>query len=451
VSAGEPDSRPDDASSGKLHDFAEEHGQRETDDIDDLTGREPAARRARRGRRGLTAGGGLVGAAALICALATGSAAASPSTSEPLWTCRASALSASIAGENRVEPVLANGNPDIAGGASPDFAQCADADVGENNLATPLGLPASLLSAPTAYASTSISPEIGQSSQQSFVARGGVENLAINLGSPTTILGVAAANASVTGTCENGTPTVTGTSQAVNLTLGGYTLSLDPLLTAVSRLLAPLHEIISIKVDEQIPTATGLTVDALHVTVLNSATNAPVVDLIVGQATGGFDPGVCSPTTQNLTPPAVAPTPTTTTAASGVGLINQAYNGNIGSATGPQATCGHLTMYFVADHRTTLTDVYGQRQVTRGQIVSCGADPKPIVGARIDVIHIVDGKRLVKTGLRSRADGALTLILPLNLSTREIEYDYRGKLDSTRVTSKQVLHLTVGKASARRA
>jgi hypothetical protein len=388
---------------------------------------------------------GLIGAATIIGGLVVGSGSASAFSSEPLWTCRGSALSASVSGQNRVEPVVANGNPDTGGGASPNYAQCVDSDVGENNLASPVGLPANFLSAPTADASTTISPEIGPSIQQTFVAKGGVENLAINLGSATTILGVGAANASVTGTCKNGTPTLTGTSQAVNLTLGGSTLSLDPLLTAVSQLLAPLHEIISIKVNEQIATATGLTVNALHITVLNSATNAPVVDLIVGQAVGGFDPNVCNPSEQYIIPPGISGTGGSNSANSGVGLVNQAYNGNIGSATGPKATCGHLTMYFVANHGKSLTSIYGRRQVTRGKIISCGSHPEGIVGARIDVIHVVGGKHLVKTGLRSRAGGALTLILPLNLTTREIEYEYRGKLNSLHVTSEQDLHLTVKK------
>jgi len=414
--------------------------------MDDSKGRALGAGIVGRALPRLVARGGLVGAAAIIGGLVIGSASASAFSSEPLWTCRGSALSVSVSGQNRVEPVVANGNPDTANGASPDYAQCVDSDVGENNLATPVGLPANFLSAPTADASTTITPEIGPSIQQSFVAKGGVENLALNLGGPTTILGVGAANAQVTGVCKNGAPSLTGTSQAVNLTLGGSTLSLDPLLTSLSQLLAPLHEIISIKVNEQIATATGLTVNALHITILNSTTNAPVVDAIVGQAVGGYNTNVCNPNAQYIIPPGINGSGGSSTSSnSGVGLTNQAYNGNIGSSTGPEATCGHLTMYFVANHTKTLTNIYGRRQVTRGRIISCGNHPEGIVGARIDVIHIVGGKHLVKTGLRSRGGGALTLILPLNLTSRTIEYDYRGKLNSLHITSQQLLHLTVKK------
>jgi hypothetical protein len=388
--------------------------------------------------------GGLLGVAAVTGGFVAGSASASTGSAEPLWTCRASALSASVSGQNRVEPVVADGSPDTVDGASPDYAQCADAEVGEGNLATPIGVPGGFASAGSAFASTTIAPELGPSNEQSFVATGGVENLALNLGSSTTILGVGAANATVNGVCDGATATLTGTSQVANLTLGGRTLSLDPLLAALTQALAPLNDIVSVKLNEQIPTATGLTVDALHITILDSTTNAPVVDLVVGQAVGGFDPAVCAPTPPVA--PVISGTGTVSTSNSGVGLTNQAYNGNIGTASGPQATCGHLTMYFGANHASSLTDTYGQRQLTRGRVVSCGAHPEGIVGARIDVIHIVDGKRLVKTGLRSRGGGALTLILPLNLTSREIEFDYRGKLDSARVTSKQVLKLTVRKA-----
>jgi hypothetical protein len=416
--------------------------------MEDLRGRSLGARRLCGALVRSNARHTVAGALAIVGAMAiggAGSASASTSTSEPVWTCRGSALYASVGGENRVEPVVADGNPDTGGGASPDYAQCADAEVGEGNLATPLGIPGYLVSAPTADASTAITPELGPSDQQSLLAKGGVENLRLNLGSSTT-LGVGAANAEVTGACENGTPTLTGTSQVAGLTLGGTTLSLDPLLAAVAQLLKPLGELISIKVDEQIQTASELTVNALHITILNATTNAPVVDLVVGQAVGGFAPGVCAATASPAAAPPSAPPGTSTTSNSGVGLIPQAYNGNVGSASGPRATCGHLTMYFVANHRESLTDTYGERQVTRGRIVSCGAHPVGIVGARIDVIHLVGGRRLVKTGLRSRAGGALTLILPLNLSSREIEYDYRDKLDSTQVGSRQILHLTVKRA-----
>jgi hypothetical protein len=101
-------------------------------------------------------------------------------------------------------------------------------------------------------------------------------------------------------------------------------------------------------------------------------------------------------------------------------------------------------MYFDRNKKHSLTSVYGTRNVTRGRIVTCGSRPKPIVGAKIDVIHIINGKRhLIKTGLKSRPGGKLTLILPLNLTSRNLEYDYRGRLDSSHVTSQITLHLVI--------
>jgi hypothetical protein len=84
----------------------------------------------------------------------------------------------------------------------------------------------------------------------------------------------------------------------------------------------------------------------------------------------------------------------------------------------------------------------GRRSVVRGRIVNCKG--KAIVRARIDVVHVLNGKRrLVKTGLRSRAGGNLTLILPSNVKMRDLRFEYRGNLLSTKVTSRSTLHITV--------
>jgi hypothetical protein len=104
-------------------------------------------------------------------------------------------------------------------------------------------------------------------------------------------------------------------------------------------------------------------------------------------------------------------------------------------------------MRFVRGKRNvgrSFTSRFGNRTVTRGTLVTCGSNPRPIVGARVDVVHVLPGnKRRRKTGLRSRAGGKLTLILPIDLRTRNIEYAYRPDLRSTRVTSRVTLRLTV--------
>lgn len=102
-----------------------------------------------------------------------------------------------------------------------------------------------------------------------------------------------------------------------------------------------------------------------------------------------------------------------------------------------------LRMWFVKarHHGRRYASRFGTRVVTRG--VLRGRDGKGIQGARVDVYHIRKGKRrLLKTGLKSRSGGQLTLILPLNVDTRRIEFAYRA-LRPGPVTSRQILSLTV--------
>jgi len=102
-----------------------------------------------------------------------------------------------------------------------------------------------------------------------------------------------------------------------------------------------------------------------------------------------------------------------------------------------------LRMWFVKTRTRRYTSRYGQRVVTRGRLLDRAG--KPIRGARIDVFHRLRStghRRLLKTGLKTRADGRLTLILPLNVDTRTIEYAYRA-LRPGPITSRQLLRLTV--------
>jgi hypothetical protein len=102
----------------------------------------------------------------------------------------------------------------------------------------------------------------------------------------------------------------------------------------------------------------------------------------------------------------------------------------------------HLKMWFVKNHGHTFTTHYGTRAVTRGVLTDKAGHG--IEGARIDVYHVLHGgeRRLVKTGLKSRAGGKLTLILPVNVDSRHIEFDYRA-LRPGKITSRQVLKLRV--------
>ena len=155
--------------------------------------------------------------------------------------------------------------------------------------------------------------------------------------------------------------------------------------------------------------------------------------------------GVCILVVQRPCPAGAEADPTTRVCVVRVTQnVAGAGNGQIGTPGGQPATCARIRMRFVRGGRQALRNRFGNRVVTRGQLVTCGSNPRPVVGARVDVIHILpDGRRLRKTGLRSRGQGRLTLILPVDLRTRRIEYTYRPDLTLARFTSRVTLRLTV--------
>lgn len=108
-------------------------------------------------------------------------------------------------------------------------------------------------------------------------------------------------------------------------------------------------------------------------------------------------------------------------------------------ATGKDAK---LTAYFVKNRKASFTSRYGNRVVVRGYLRTKAK--KAVSGARLDVYHLVGGKlrRLGKTGLKTRTDGRMTLILPLNLDTRRIVLAYRAFRPGP-ITSQKTLKLTV--------
>jgi len=125
----------------------------------------------------------------------------------------------------------------------------------------------------------------------------------------------------------------------------------------------------------------------------------------------------------------------------------------IAGSSAADALTGRLRMWFVKarNRGRSYTNRYGTRVVTRGILRTRRG--RGIQGARIDVYHIRNGKRrLLKTGLKSRAGGKVTLILPLDVDTRTIEYAYRA-VRPGKITSRQRLHLKVlrkGKVFRRR-
>jgi hypothetical protein len=390
-------------------------------------------------------------AAALVIVLAglvLGPATAQATTVPPVWQCRASALWASIAGNNRVEPILANGNPNTAGGASADRPQCASAEAGLGNLPTPLGLPPDLLSAQTASATTAITPDLGNAIDQKLVSSGKIEDLTLQLppGGSGLVLKVGLAQAQATASCAGGMPKLDGSSLVTNLSVNGQGGSLDQVIQQLSDGLQPLGMLISIKANEQVRDAGSLTQRALHISIINQASQAPVLELVLGEAKVAANGDVCNPAKQpcpagfgldsSLKCVPVAGAIQTLEQVVEAARVQSSLNGRNGS------TCAHLTMWFVRGHGEAYASRFGTRVVTRGRLVNCKG--KSIVGAKIDVVHVIRGHRhLIKTGLKSRPGGLLTLILPMNLTTRSIEYDYRAHLSSRRVTARRTLHLTV--------
>ena len=222
-------------------------------------------------------------------------------TSAPVWKCRASPLYASVNGQNRVEPIVANGNINTANGGNPDHAQCADAETGAGNTATQLAIPQDTIGASTTQAKTEIVPELGKAITQKVTSTAKVENLQVALpaGSPS-LLGVKAITSSATGTCVSGstTPKLDGTSQVADLTVLGAPIGLDGLVGALANALQPLNAIVDVKINQKIPTADGLTVIGLHVKVIQG-NGTPLIDLVAAETKVGFNGLVCDPNAQD--------------------------------------------------------------------------------------------------------------------------------------------------------
>ncbi|UUY02803.1 hypothetical protein LRS13_19255 [Svornostia abyssi] len=129
-------------------------------------------------------------------------------------------------------------------------------------------------------------------------------------------------------------------------------------------------------------------------------------------------------------------------------LNAESVSGAGSQAAAVQAALGaRVHVYFQANKKRSLTSRYGRRVVVRGNLRD--AKKRPVVGARLDVYHVINGKRqLVKTGLKSRKGGRITLILPMNIGTRKIQFAYRA-LRPGPVTHSQTLSLTVRDGNGR--
>lgn len=347
-------------------------------------------------------------AVALAAGLTT-AALAGAAQAAPAWRCHASATSASLAGNSRFDPVTIDATP------------CVSSSTGGGNLAAPPNAPPSYLAAQTTTATTVATPAGGAPADQGVAGIARVENLAAAVPGTGLTLGVRAANAQVTGVCVAGRAVLTGTSEVRGVTLAGQELALEQIARQLSTALAPLGQVAQLALDEQVRTGGSLTERALHLRILPAAGGAPLYDLVVGEAQAGYTGAVCD-RSAGAEPRHMVD-----------GVLANGKNGG---------TCARLRMHFGHTTKRTLTSRYGRRVVVRGRLTSCTG--RSIVRARIDVVHVVKGrKRLVKTGLRTRAGGLVTLILPMNLKTRDLRFEYRGNLLSSAVTARATLHLKV--------
>jgi Ca2+-binding RTX toxin-like protein len=237
-----------------------------------------------------------------LCAAASGLFAGAATAQAANWQCRGSAASSATAGNPGFEPVVANSA----------FSPCVSSATGPSDAGPPTGRPGALRTG-TGSASTTITPAGGPAAAQTIAAVGQTENAGIALGPAGTVtLGVRQAIARVTGGCAAGAPALSGAGDVSGLSVNGTEVPLAQAVSQLSAALAPLGQVVSLTVNEEVRDASTLTHRALHLRVLTAA-GAPVEDVVLGEARGGFAGAVCQDTgdtgSGGVTPPGVQPCP----------------------------------------------------------------------------------------------------------------------------------------------
>ena len=383
--------------------------------------------------------GTFVAFCATLTMLGAFAASASAATTGGEFTCRASAARAVTFGNPplaTVEPVRAN----VAG------TPCKDSQSAETVKPTTIGpITADAVRAYTTYNAgppASVSADAIVTSPR--IVLGGLS------------IGVDALEAHASATCKDTTnpPTLDSSSKVVNLTINGNTIAIPGNSQPFNLNLAPL---VTLHLNEKVTSTSGVvTQRALHLTAIGN--DVVIGEAIAGTATGNPCQGISSPTGPNGPCPAGSTYDATRNAciiidSNGKVIVVagpfQNGNGHLGTANGPLVTCAKLSkqrVFFARGRKQSLTQFYGghDRVVIRGVLVSCGSHPKPVVGAQLDVIHVIRGKRQqLKTGVKSRLHGKFTLIEPRNIRTRTIEFRYRPVLTSSKVGSRITLHYTL--------
>lgn len=161
---------------------------------------------------------------------------------DPVWTCRASTGYLLFPGQHqRLEPVVANGGTTEADPSETppepgniDRADCNDDAAGfpEITAGGEPGDPGSLtLRGP--FAETAIDPDKGPVSQ-TISSQAGVDRLRITNSTGTMVLTADVANATGSGSCQNGSPVFGTQSKVVNLVLNGTPIPVDDAIVPIA-------------------------------------------------------------------------------------------------------------------------------------------------------------------------------------------------------------------------
>lgn len=222
-----------------------------------------------------------------MLALPVSGAAAADST----WTCRASGGYQAQAGEDRVEPVVANGNTNTST-QSPDRAQCADDEARVANRS------ASGVSQRNAYAVTEVDPDRVQPAAQSIRSFTSSDSTGIVNGG--FALSADDVKAEAFASCVGTTPVYSGSSSFNNLRINGQETAPDSTFTELGNGIngSPLGGLIRVTFNEEVRQGDPATSDftltrrAIHVTITN-ATGDVIYESVAGEAKVGRHGQVC--------------------------------------------------------------------------------------------------------------------------------------------------------------
>lgn len=220
--------------------------------------------------------------------VAVASAAPASAEAEPTWKCRASAGYVALPGQDRIEPFVANGNPNTTQG-SPDRDRCADdqAQLTGDRTTGPL-------TQSNPFARTEIEPDDGSTAAQTVSAEARADLTTIRSPDGGFTLSAEAIRAQAGARCVGATPVLSGSSGVARATVNGQPVVLDGALEQLGTGLngSPIGGLIRVTFNEQEATGTSLVRRAVHVRITD-ASGSVVLDAVAGEASVGRNAAVC--------------------------------------------------------------------------------------------------------------------------------------------------------------